>query len=137
MYRVINKRWNPWRELDEMMNTFTRGRHRDERRPRLDVHEDKDGLVVVANVPGVAPEDVDVRIHGDTVTIAAKAEDHEVEGMRCVRRERHAPAFERSFRVPYEVAADSVSAELRNGVLTVRLPRIPAEQPKRIEVHVA
>jgi HSP20 family protein len=137
MFRMINRRWNPWRELDEMVNAFTRAPRRRERPAGLNVREDKDGLVVVANVPGVAPEDIDVKVHGDQVSISAKAKPQDVEGMRCIRRERTAPGLERTFRMPYEVAAESVAAELKNGVLTVRLPRVPAEQPKQIEVHVA
>jgi HSP20 family protein len=137
MFRIMNNRWNPWRELDQMMNACVRPPRRAERRGDLRVREEADGFAVVAQVPGLAPEDIDVKVHGDRVTIVAKAKEVDVEGMRCVRRERRAPGFERTFRMPYEVDAEKVGAELRNGVLTVRLPRVPAEQPKQIAVRSA
>ena len=137
MFRMINRRWNPWSELDQMMGAFTPERRLGTRRPQLDVREDSEGVTVVAELPGLGPEDIDVNVRGDQVTLQGKPKAEEVENLRCVRRERPSATFERTFRLPFEIDAEKVDAQLANGVLTLRLPKTAAEQPRQIEVHVA
>jgi len=137
MFRMVNRQWNPWQELDEMARTFAPVRRSGNRRPRLDVSEDDEGVTVVAELPGLGPEDIDVTVRGDQVTLQGKPKEEEGENLRCVRRERPSASFERAFRLPFEIDAEKVDAQLTNGVLILRLPKTAAEQPRQIEVHVA
>jgi len=98
-------------------------------------------LKVVAELPGVDEKDVSVELQGDALTIKGekKAEEERTDESYSLAERRHG-AFARTLRLPYAVEADQVQAALKNGVLTITLPK-PAElqqqQAKRIEVKTA
>ena len=100
--------------------------------PRVDVFETEDGFTVLADLPGVAPGDVDVRFENGELTVHArrsigqpqKGEGWEFEAMN----------YFRTFRLSDEIAADRIEAELKNGVLTLKLPKVEAVKPRRIAV---
>jgi HSP20 family protein len=93
--------------------------------PRVDVLETENEFVVLADVPGVKPEDVDIRFEKGELA---------VHGWRPAGRETEAVAYHRSFAVAETVAADKITADLKAGVLTIRLPKVEAVKPKRIAV---
>mgnify|MGYP001614025598 FL=1 len=89
----------------------------------LDVFRDGDELVIRSLVAGVAPEDLDVSIHGDLLTIrGTRAEPKELSDEDSYYRECYWGAFSRSVVLPYETATDHVNAVLKNGILEIRLP---------------
>jgi len=99
----------------------------------VDVFRDNDDLVIRSTVAGVRPEDVDISIHGDLLTIRGKREmTSEVNEDQWFYRECYWGAFSRSIVLPYEVAADSAKASLKNGVLEVRIP--VREHGKKVSV---
>ena len=93
--------------------------------PRVDVLETENEFLVLADMPGVKPEDVDVRFERGELT---------VHGRRPGTREYESRNYHRVFAVADTVAADKITAELKNGVLTIRLPKTEAVKPKRIAV---
>jgi len=93
--------------------------------PRVDVLETENEFLVLADVPGVKPEDVDVRFEKGELT---------VHGRRHAVREYETTNYHRVFAVAETVAADKITADLKNGVLTIRLPKTEAVKPKRIAV---
>ena len=93
--------------------------------PRVDVLETENEFLIFADVPGVKPEDVDVRFEKGEVTFHAR---------RPAGREFEATAYNRSFAVADTVASDKISADLKAGVLTIHLPKTEAVKPKRITV---
>lgn len=102
--------------------------------PRVDVRQGPDELVVEVELPGVDPDDVEVLLTEDRLTIRGEkrtAEEHELGGGR-VHRERTFGAFERTLPLPCEVLADGVDASFARGVLTVRLPR-PEPEPEQVQ----
>ena len=103
----------------------------------VDVIETKDQIVVKAAVPGVKPDEVDVSITGDTLTIKGetKAEEKFEEGS-YLRKERRFGAFQRTLTLPVNVVADKARAEFENGVLTLTLPKTEAVKPKSIKVNL-
>lgn len=99
----------------------------------VDVFRDKDELVVRSTVAGVKPEDLDINIHGDLLTIRGKREtSKEVSEEDWYYRECFWGAFSRSLVLPYEVATDMTSASLKNGVLEVRIPI--REKGKKVKI---
>jgi HSP20 family protein len=103
--------------------------------PRFDVKETKDAYVINADLPGVKDEELDVSLSGNLLTISGKREEeHREEGESYYAMERSHGSFARSFTMPDGVDAENVSADLKRGVLTLRIPKKPEAQPKRIEI---
>ncbi len=141
-------RWDPYREmlsLREAMDRLFEGslvpsaRGREQRtRPvpiAVDMVETDDALVVKSNLPGLKPEDVDITIRENTLTIKGEFEvDEETEGEDVHIRERRYGAFQRSVALPKYVQPEDAEASFEDGVLKITLPRAEEEKPKRIEV---
>ena len=104
---------------------------------RTDVLKDDEGYTVTVEVPGYAPEEISVGFDDGELRIAAERDPQPPEGSEVVRRERITQRFERRFSVPRDVDASAAGAELKNGVLTVRLPRTTATKPRLIPVKAA
>ena len=126
----------PTREPGEPRDTRERTRAEEAYvTPPVDIFEDDQGLVVLADLPGVEPGALDVRVDRGILTIQARAR-HLAPG-DSVYREYELAGFFRQFQLPEEVDAARVTAELQNGVLTLRLPRAEQAQPRRIEVRAS
>jgi HSP20 family protein len=101
----------------------------------MDVYETDEDVVVKASVPGVDPEELDISITGDTLTIKGETRaEEEVEEENYIYRERRYGAFSRSMSIPTSVKADEANAEFEDGVLTLRLPKAEEVKPKTIKV---
>ena len=105
--------------------------------PSVDVTEDKDAVQIMAELPGVKPEDVKISLENNVLTIRGeKRQVAEENAERVHRYERYYGVFERSFTVPTTVDADHIKAGYDLGVLTVRLPKAERAKPRQIEVKV-
>ncbi len=102
--------------------------------PPVDIYEDEHGLVVVAYLPGADPGTLDVRVERGILTIQARAAEQTGTG-EPVYREYELTGFHRQFQLPHEVDTGRIEAELRHGVLTLRLPRLAPAEPRRIQVR--
>ncbi len=126
------------RDMDRLFEvTFPRlQRNRRTGFPAINVWtKDSEGIVVTAELPGVSPEDVDISVTADTLTISGKRQSEEAsEGVKYHRQERTFGEFSRTFQLPYSVNRDKVEATVRNGVLHMTLPRADVEKPKQISV---
>jgi HSP20 family protein len=97
-----------------------------------------DEVRILAEVPGVASEDLEISVHGQTLTLKGKRPGPEAgDGVHLHRRERLAGEFVRSLQLPFRVDSEKVEASLKNGILTLRLPRPAEDQPRRIAVRSA
>jgi HSP20 family molecular chaperone IbpA len=103
--------------------------------PPVDIYEDRDGLVVKADLPGVAKENLDVRVENGLLTIQTKA-GHVSSGGASIYREYEMVNFFRQFELSDKVDQQKISADLKHGVLTLSLPRAEEAKPKRIDVKV-
>lgn len=106
--------------------------------PALDLFEDKENLVVRAELPGMKNEDIDVSVHQNTLTISGerKSEKRD-EGSEVSRSERFLGRFQRSFTLPKTVESNKVKASYKDGVLTVTLPKTEEAKPKQIEIKTS
>ena len=106
--------------------------------PAVDVTEDDKSITVKAEVPGVDPKDIDLRVSGDLLTLSGeKKEEHEEKRSGYYHVERRFGSFQRTVRLPGEVDPEKVEAEYRDGILTVRMDRAPGQVRKRIAVKQA
>jgi HSP20 family molecular chaperone IbpA len=101
--------------------------------PPVDIYDDEDGLVVLADLPGVAPEALDIRVEQRILTITAHVQP--APSGTPLHREYELTGFFRQFQLPEEVDTARIEAGLKQGVLTLRLPRAAEQQPRRIEVR--
>ncbi|GIW82176.1 MAG: heat-shock protein [Gemmatales bacterium] len=103
--------------------------------PRVDICENDEELVLYADLPGVEPEDIDIRFERGELSIYGKCKPRH-QGTHLLN-EFEVGDFYRAFSIYEEVDADRISAELKNGVLTVHLPKSDAVKPKRISVKAS
>ncbi|MFH0943869.1 MAG: Hsp20/alpha crystallin family protein [Planctomycetota bacterium] len=104
--------------------------------PPLNVHEDPEKIVVLAELPGVDPESLDVKVQNDTLLIQGSRVADE-EGGQWIRRERLQGDFRRVISLPSKVANQEVEAEYRLGILSVTMPKAPEAKPHVIKVKTA
>ncbi len=101
----------------------------------LDVVETENEFVVKASLPGVKPEDVQITVHGDVLTIRGESKfEEEKKGETWHIRERRAGSFQRAVTLPTPVDSDKASADFENGVLTLTLPKVHEVRPKQIKI---
>jgi len=105
--------------------------------PAVDVIEEKDTIRLVAELPGVRPEDVKISLENNVLTIAGeKKKEEEVKDERVRRYERTFGAFERTFTLPATIDPNKIVAKYEAGLLTVVLPKVEAAKPKQIMVKI-
>ena len=133
-------RWNPWSELDALLSGI-------DRRPRrtyagasqlpiqADIYEDSEAFTLAVDLPGVKLTDVGIEVHEGVLSLSAsraRGDDFPREGLR--RTERCFGRVERSFRLPKHVNEEGIEASMSDGVLTIRLPKLAAAQPRKITI---
>ncbi len=103
--------------------------------PPVDIYETAEGLVLMADLPGVRKEDLEVRVEDNVLTIQARP--HHIAPADPVYREFELQNFFRQFELSEEVDQARIGAELKHGVLTLHLPKAEKAKPRRIEVRVS
>jgi HSP20 family protein len=140
-------RWDPFREavsLRDAMNSLLQDSFV---RPNglsaptvpaalpLDVSETEDAFVVKASLPGIKPEDVEITVQGDTLTIRGESQaEDEKKGEHWHLRERRFGSFQRSVSLATPVNSDRAQASYEHGVLTLTLPKSEAAKPRQIKI---
>ncbi|MBN1262309.1 MAG: Hsp20/alpha crystallin family protein [Anaerolineae bacterium] len=106
--------------------------------PAMNVWTNEEGAVVTSELPGCSPENIDISVVGDTLTITGAVEPEELpEEAQYHRRERSCGTFTRSFRLPFAIDPTKVDAIFNNGVLHIELPRAEEDKPRKIKVKNA
>jgi HSP20 family protein len=138
-------KWEPFRDLtsvrkdmdrlfDEffsMPSTVQRGWGM----PMVDMYQTEDEIVVKATLPGLDPDDLDIQITGDLLTLRGEVKAENVEeGAKYHLREHRYQSFSRSLSLPVPVVSEKAKAEMKNGVLTLALPKAEEAKPKTISV---
>ncbi len=105
--------------------------------PRVDVYEDETGIVLTADLPGVANERLNLQVDKNALLIECEATMAAPQDMKALYAEVRNPRYRRSFALSSELDTEAVEANLKDGVLTVRLPKKAAHQPRKIAVQTA
>jgi len=139
------ERWDPFRDVISLRDAMNSLLQESFVRPvglgggaapvPLDVRETEDGFVVHASLPGVRPDDVQITVHGDTLTIRGESKaDEEKKGETWHLRERRFGSFQRSLTLNAPIDADKAQARFEHGILTLTLPRSERARPKQIKI---
>lgn len=142
---MVLQRWDPMYELRRMQEAMNRawrpfalatdGAQREGWAIPLDVVDEAGEFLVHASIPGVKPEDIDVRIEDNLLTIKAETKvEAECEEKGFLMRERRSGTFHRSLRLPDSVDAGNATTYYENGVLTVNLPKAESKKAKHLKV---
>lgn len=105
--------------------------------PRVDVFEDKDGILLIADLPGVAKDGLDLRVDNDTLTLEGEIAPDTPEDMEAIYAEVRLARYRRAFALSSELDTGRIDAQLRDGVLNLRIPKHEFAQPRKIEVKTA
>ncbi len=142
-------RWEPFREMmaleDRLNRLFQRGlgpvREQESLQawaPPVDIYENEKEIVLKADLPEVKPEDVDIRMENNILTLRGERRfEKDVKEENYHRVERNYGSFRRTFTLPATVDADNIDARYENGVLRVILPKREEARPKQIRVKAA
>lgn len=123
----------PWRLFDELPETLPSDwmnlalRSKNDPYPLVTARETEAGMILEAEVPGVAPEALNVSLEGNTLTIKGERTPAGAEKQ----------AFERSFSIPASLAPEKMAATLKHGLLTITIPKREEAKPRRIEITAA
>lgn len=105
--------------------------------PALDMHEDKDNIVVKVELPGMKKQDIDISLHNGSLSISGeRRKEKQFENAEVYRAERFEGRFQRTVTLPSPVAADKVKANYQDGLLTITLPKTEEAKRKQIDVQV-
>ncbi len=134
-------RWDPFREMTNVQSQFNRlvdqmwGGRQESWLPAVDVFDNKDAVVVKAELAGMDPDDIQIEVEDNVLTVKGERRfDEKVDEERYYRVERRYGSFQRSLALPQGVKPDDISASYDDGILTVTVPKVDEEKPKRIEV---
>ena len=105
--------------------------------PAVDVFEDASGITLLADMPGVPKDRLELRVEADTLSIEGQVVPSAPEGLEAVYAEVRVPRYRRTFTLSRELDTTRVDASLKDGVLTLRIPKQAHAQPRRIEVQSA
>mgnify|MGYP000987391761 FL=1 len=104
--------------------------------PPVDVVEDASGITLYADLPGVPKEKLNLHVEADTLTIEGEIDLEMPGGMEASHAEVSLPRYRRVFTLSKELDASKVSAEFRNGVLKLAIPKAEHAQPRKVEVKI-
>lgn len=126
--RMTEELWEGWRPVVTLRTDFM---------PRVEMYEEKDELVVKAELPGVRKEDLDISINGDVLSLKAEKKQEKVaEEAGYYLCERSFGQYSRSVSLPFAIDTGKTSATFENGILEIRLAKAEEAKPKQIEVKV-
>jgi HSP20 family protein len=143
VFRNDTRAWDPFRELrniqEEMNELFDRGWYsRSAEYPPVNVWNSEDETIVQAELPGFTPEEIDISLVQNTLTLRGSRKPEALkEGENYHRRERWTGQFVRTLELPYDIDAGKVEAQFEHGVLSIRLPRVEEQKPKKIAVKAS
>jgi HSP20 family protein len=144
-------RWEPFRDLLTTQREFDRlfkeafspmsGETEVSTRswaPPVDIYETEDAIVLKAELPGIDPKDVEVRVEDNTLYLKGERNyEKEVKEQNYHRIERSYGSFARSFTLPNSISAEKVKAEYKDGLLTLTMPKREEAKPKTIKIDVS
>jgi HSP20 family protein len=124
------------REMNRLFTDYSPTRYRSAPSyPAMNLWADEESVIIRAELPGLKPDDLDISIDEGDLTLSGRRHPEEMpEDATYHRQERNYGSFTRSIRLPFKIEADDVEATMKNGVLTLMLPRAEEDKPKKIAI---
>lgn len=127
-------------DFDKVLDSFfPEAPYWDTRNPQVDIYKEEGQYVLSAELPGLSEENLDIKVEGNLLTLSAekgKEKEAEKENVQYLLRERSSHAFKRSFVLPKDVDTEKISAEFKNGILTLVMKISEKAQPRSISINV-
>jgi len=142
MYRRFRKP-SIWQEMDQLQREMNRLFDATSKErvfnspsyPAINIWTNEDGQLISAEMPGVHPDNIDIDVTGDALSISGvRKQDEVAKEAHYHRRERSFGSFSRTIQLPFMVDTNMVEASFKNGILLVNLPRAEADKPKKIVI---
>jgi len=142
MYRRF-RRPSMWQDMDQLQHEMNRLFNATSKEPvfnspsypAINIWTNDDGQLISAEMPGVHPEDIDIDVTGDALSISGvRKPDKVAKEAHYHRRERTYGSFSRTIQLPFMVDTNKVEANFKNGILLISLPRAEADKPKKITI---
>jgi HSP20 family protein len=143
---MVIQRWNPYRELKQVEDTMDRlwryggisgyTEAAEDWNIPIDVIQKKDDIIVSASVPGIKPEEIDVAIEDNVLTIRTERKPEAKENGTYLIKERPVGSFFRALRLPDTVDSEKIVSSYSNGVLTITMPKAEEKKKKQIQIKV-
>ena len=138
----LGQSWDPLRDLErevdrllQSVNLTFHGVRSGRKYPAVNLHESADEYILTAELPATVPEELELTISNGLLTMSGQRRDEEeIPAERFRRQERPQGTWKRSLPVPERIREDQLTADFHNGVLVVRLPKAPQEEPRQIEI---
>ena len=138
----LGQSWDPLRDLErevdrllQNVNLTFHGVRSGRKYPAVNLHESADEYILTAELPATVPEELELTISNGLLTMSGQRRDEEeIPAERFRRQERPQGTWQRSLPVPERIREDQLTADFHNGVLVVRLPTAPPEEPRQIEI---
>ena len=105
-------------------------------RPAVDIYEDPAGITLTADMPGVSRDRLEIRVEQDTLSVEGSAQLQLPEGMEALYADVPATRYRRSFALSTELDMEGIEAKMKDGVLSIHIPKRAEVQPRRIKVQV-
>jgi HSP20 family protein len=105
--------------------------------PAVDVFEDESGITLLADMPGVPRDQLELKVEGDALSIEGHVAPLAPEGLEAVYAEVRVPRYRRTFTLSRELDSSRIDASLKDGVLTLRIPKQAHAQPRRIQIQAS
>lgn len=102
--------------------------------PETDIYEEEDHIFVIANIPGVDEKAIDISLDNKVLTFTATQQDHNMKGYEQIGISEPTGVFKRSFSIETDIDQDKITAEVKDGVLKIKLPKAEALKPHKITV---
>ena len=138
----LGQSWDPLRDLErevdrllQSVNLTFHGVRAGRKYPAVNLHESSDEYILTAELPATAPEDLELTLSNGLLTMSGQRRDEEeIPEERYRRQERPRGTWKRSLSIPERVQEEGLSADFHIGVLVIRLPKAPQEEPRQIPI---
>lgn len=139
MRREMDRIWQELVPSSRVLSAVQTGRpEKSAARPLIDIIDRSDEVVVKADMPGVKKEDVDISLHEDSLVLRGEIKNEAAAaGENVIYSERNRRSYARTIELPVKIDAEKIRANLKDGVLSVYLPKAKELQPKKIKVEVS
>jgi len=131
---IFNDLYDLSRNIDRVFVDYSPGRVRPYKWPEVNVYENHDDYIVVAKLPGIDKNEVTINLKDNALKISGERKKEKFDKANIYLDERFSGQFERSFLLNEKIDADKIDAEMKNGLLIIKLPKSPESKPKNITI---